>query len=216
MDKVMSKDRFRQKGLPVAPDLVLERGQAHAQEQVMGELGLPVVVKPAREGSSFGISIIKKRKQLKKALEMAFELDRTILVERYLQGREITSSVIGNLELTALPLIEIIPDEKYDFFDYTAKYVAGASQEVCPADLDPATTSLIQDLGVKAHQALGLMGYSRSDFILTDDGPFILESNTIPGMTATSLFPQAAAAAGMSFEAMTARLVHLAMERREL
>lgn len=216
MNKVMSKERFRQMGLPVAPDLVLQRGENGHVNQIKSELGLPVVVKPAHEGSSVGIRIVHRPGQLPSALKRAFELDRTVLVERYLQGREITAGVIGNLELSALPLVEIIPDKKYVFFDYQAKYLPGASNEICPADLDAETTALIQDLGIKAHQALGLMGYSRSDFILTEQGPFILETNTIPGMTETSLFPQAAAAAGMDFTAMVNRLVKLALERPNL
>ena len=217
MDKVMSKDRFRHKGLPVAPDLVLQRGEPGQAGRVKSELGLPVVVKPAHEGSSVGIKIVQKPGQLPAALKTAFELDRTVLVERFLAGREITAGVIGNLELQALPLVEIIPDKKkYEFFDYQAKYLPGASNEICPADLDAETTALIQDLAIKAHQALGLLGYSRTDFILTDEGPFILETNTIPGMTETSLFPQAAAAAGMDFTAMVNRLVKLALERPNL
>lgn len=215
MDKPMAKDRFRLAGLPVAPDVVLHRGQPQPVARVLGELGLPVVVKPAREGSSFGISIVRQEVDLAPALEAAFALDPVVLVERCLTGREITAGVLGNCPLQALPLVEIIPGDKYRFFDYEAKYTPGASREICPASLDQPTTRLIQDLGMKAHQALGLKGYSRSDFILTDQGPVLLETNTIPGMTETSLLPQAAAAAGLDFPALVDRLVELAIESRQ-
>lgn len=213
MDKVMSKERYRQVGLLVAPDVVLHRGQEDAAELVQSRLGLPVVVKPASEGSSFGVTIVQEGDQLEPALDRAFALDRVVLAEKYLPGREITAGVLGNWELESLPLVEIIPGEDYSFFDFHAKYQPGASQEICPAELDEATTGQIQRLGRQAHQALGCLGYSRSDFILTPEGPVILETNTIPGMTETSLFPQAAAAAGYSLGALAARLVDLALER---
>lgn len=219
MNKPLAKDRYRLAGLPVAPDLVLTRDDPHPKDhapRVLDELGLPLVVKPAREGSSFGISIVRKKKDLDLALYSAFALDHEVLVERYLAGREITSGVLGNRQLQALPLVEIIPDKKYLFFDYQAKYLPGASREVCPAPLDEATTALFKDLGKRAHQALGLRGYSRSDFILTKDGPFILETNTIPGMTQTSLLPLAAQAAGMDFPALVDRLIELALEKKNL
>ncbi len=214
MDKPLAKDRYRLAGLPVAPDLVLSRGASKPAQRVLEELGLPVAVKPAREGSSCGISIVRHKKNLAPALAAAFALDNEVLVERYLEGREITCGVLGNDELLALPLVEIIPDKKYLFFDYEAKYQPGASREICPAPLDDATTAIFQDLGKRAHRALGLTGYSRSDFILTAQGPFILETNTIPGMTKTSLLPQAAQAAGMSFPALVDRLIELALEKK--
>jgi D-alanine-D-alanine ligase len=214
MDKPMAKDRFRLAGLPVAPDLVLRRGQPRPRERVLAELGLPVVVKPAREGSSFGISIVRQEQELTPALEAAFKLDAVVLVEKFLAGREVTAGVLGNEELQALPLVEIIPGDKYCFFDYEAKYTPGASREICPAPLDEATARLVRELGLKAHLALGLKGYSRSDFILGEQGPVLLETNTIPGMTETSLLPQAAAAAGLDFPALVDRLVQLALESR--
>ena len=211
MHKPLAKDRYRLFGLPVAPDLVLEPDDGQAESRVLDQLGLPVVVKPALEGSSFGISVVRREPELAPALAKAFALDRTILVERFLPGREITGAVLGNRELESLPLVEIIPGEKYQFFDFEAKYTPGASHEICPARLDPATTTLIQQLSCQAHRALGLKGYSRSDFILTSHGPVLLETNTIPGMTATSLLPQAAQAAGMSFGQLLDRLIDLAL-----
>ncbi|MBU1274985.1 MAG: D-alanine--D-alanine ligase [Proteobacteria bacterium] len=215
MDKPRAKELFRAAGIPVAPDVVIRRGDPGPARRVLDELGLPVVVKPAREGSSFGISMVRKPEELAPAIESAFKLDRVILAERLLKGRELTASVVGNRELTALPLIEIIPGEAHEFFDFTAKYTPGASREICPAPVDEATTRRVQELGVAAHRALGLKGYSRTDFILTELGPFALETNTIPGMTETSLLPQAAAAAGMDFPSFIDKLLQLALEEEK-
>ena len=134
------------------------------------------------------------------------------MAEEFIQGREITVGVIGNDELMALPLIEIIPDARYDFFDYEAKYKPGATREVCPAEVDDSIREKAQQYGLIAHQALQLKGYSRSDMIVRGDEFFILETNTIPGMTETSLLPQAAAEAGLDFSALLDRLIELAME----
>jgi D-alanine-D-alanine ligase len=213
MHKPMAKALYRAAGIPVAPELVLRPGQADPAGRVLEGLGLPVVVKPASEGSSFGVAIVRREEELAPAIAAAFGLDRMVLAEAFLQGREITGAVIGNQELEALPLVEIIPGDQYAFFDYQAKYQPGASQELCPAPLDPEDTRAIQGLALAAHRALGLEGYSRSDFILTAGGPVILETNTIPGMTETSLLPQAAAAAGMSFGQLLDRLLDLALER---
>jgi len=214
MMKPFAKELYRLAGIPVAKDVVLSRGQAGAVDMARG-LGLPVVVKPASEGSSFGVALVTRGAELAGAIEAAFRLDRVVLVEELIQGREVTCGVIGNQDPQPLPLVEIIPGDKYNFFDFEAKYTPGASREVCPAPLDEQATRQIQELGVKAHEALGLMGYSRSDFILKEDGPVILETNTIPGMTPTSLLPQAAAAAGMEMPAFLERLIALALERRQ-
>jgi D-alanine-D-alanine ligase len=216
MNKHLAKDRYRLAGLPVAPDVVLTSDDPHPAQHALEELGLPLVVKPVREGSSFGISVVRKKKDLAKALAAAFALDRELLLERYLAGREITCGVLGNRRLQALPLVEITSDKKYPFFDYQAKYLPGASHEVCPAPLDEATTALLKELGKRAHQVLSLTGCSRSDFILTKDGPFILETNTIPGMTETSLLPLAAQAAGLDFPTLVDRLIELALGKKNL
>ena len=172
MDKPRAKEHFRAAGIPVAPEVVLRRGEDDDPAgRVLAELGPPVVIKPAREGSSFGISLVHREEELAPALEKAFALDRVVLAERMLRGRELTAAVVGNRELTALPLVEIIPGDKYEFFDFEAKYTPGASREVCPAPVDAATTARVQELGMAAHRALGLKGYSRTDFILTDQGP---------------------------------------------
>jgi D-alanine-D-alanine ligase len=213
MDKPVSKDLYRAAGLPVAPDLLLRVKDNDPTARVLSELGLPAVVKPDCGGSSCGVTIVREPGKLAEAIGDAFALDNQVLVEKYLEGREITCGVLGNSQLEALPLVEIIPNrELYDFFDYEAKYKSGASQEICPARLDQETTIKVQQMALTAHRALHLRGYSRSDFILTGEGPVILETNTIPGMTATSLLPQEALASGLDFTALLDRLIELAME----
>ncbi len=213
MDKPLSKDLFRMVGLPVADDVLVRKNEADPAGRIVKTLGLPVVVKPDCGGSSCGVSIVHQAEGLKKALEEAFALDEAVLIEKYLEGRELTCGVLGNAELTALPLVEIIPNrDKYQFFDYEAKYKPGASTEVCPARVDERVTRKIQEYAIKAHQVLRLKGYSRTDFILTENGPVTLETNTVPGMTETSLMPQEAAAAGLEYPAFLDRLIELALE----
>lgn len=215
MHKAVAKERFASAGLKVAPQVLLARNQADPVELVLSQLRLPVVVKPVSEGSSFGISMVHQEEDLLPAIQRAWDLDHEIMVEAFLTGREITCGVLGNDDIEPLPLIEIIPSDKYSFFDYEAKYLPGASQEICPADLDEPTASLIQEMAISAHRALCLKGYSRSDFILTDDGPYILETNTVPGMTENSLMPLAAKTAGMDLPALASRLVDLALDSKK-
>jgi D-alanine-D-alanine ligase len=213
MNKVLSKERYLQAGIPVPAYRVVRHGEAIQTDTWIEDLGLPVVVKPASCGSSIGMSIARERAELAPALETAFAHDDTVLLEAYIQGKEVTGAVIGNEDLQALPLIEIIPAAGHDFFDYRAKYVAGETREICPAPLDAGITAEAQRLALMAHRALCCDGYSRTDMILADDGFFVLETNTIPGMTRTSLFPQAAAAAGMPFDRLLDRLIELGIER---
>ena len=163
------------------------------------QLGLPIVVKPVSAGSSVGMSIVKQTKDLGTALEKAFEQDEAVLLETYVKGLELTCAVIGNQEVEALPVIEILPGEGHEFFDYDAKYVAGRTQEICPARIEESVRRTVQAHAIEAHRALFLRGYSRTDMILSDQGVTVLETNTIPGMTETSLLPRAAKAAGYSF-----------------
>jgi D-alanine-D-alanine ligase len=212
MNKVLSKELYRHAGLPVAPFVVMDRAAPGPISELLDELGLPVVVKPEHEGSSIGLSIVREADQLPKALEDAWQFDRRCLVEQFIPGIEITGGVLGNDTVEALPLIEIVPGREYEFFDYTAKYTPGASQEICPARLSPELTAKAQDYARRAHQALYCRGYSRTDMIVSGHEVLVLETNTIPGMTQTSLFPQAAAVAGMSFSALLERLIELALE----
>ncbi len=213
MNKILSKQLYIQAGLPVAPHVVVDRNDPATVDRVEETLGFPVVVKPEHEGSSIGLSIARDRVDLPRALDLAWQYDRRCLVERFIAGTEITGGVLGNDDLQALPLVEIIPGDSYEFFDYEAKYTPGASHEVCPARISESMTRRAQELAVGAHRALYCRGYSRTDMIVSGEDLFVLETNTIPGMTQTSLFPQAAAAAGMDFSALMDRLIQLALER---
>jgi len=212
MDKNLAKTLYKLHGLPVAAWEMADRKNIEDPAPLLAKLSLPLVIKPVRQGSSLGMSIVRQAEQLPAALETAFQHDSEVMVEEFIKGREITVGVIGNDELMALPLIEIIPDARYDFFDYEAKYKPGATREICPAEVDDNIREKAQQYGLIAHQALQLKGYSRTDMIVRGDEFFILETNTIPGMTETSLLPQAAAEAGLDFGALLDRLIELAME----
>lgn len=212
MNKVVTKQLYEKAGLPVIPYAVFDRDETVDVEKCAAQIGLPLVVKPVQAGSSVGMSIIKSAADLQGALDKAGEFDNSILVESYIEGTELTAGVIGNKTLEALPLIEIIPDETHEFFDYEAKYTAGITQEICPARIDAELTLKAQNYAKTAHRALFCKGYSRSDMILKDREMYVLETNTIPGMTATSLFPQAAQKAGMSFSQVLDRLIELGLE----
>jgi len=212
MNKILSKQLYIKAGLPVAPYVVVDKFGTFNIADILQPLGLPLVVKPEHEGSSIGLSIVHEADQLTAALEQGWQYDRLCLLEKYIHGTEITGAVLGNDVLQALPLIEIIPGEQYEFFDYNAKYQPGATKEICPAPISPELTGKAQEIAIRAHQALHCRGYSRTDMIVTDDEIYVLETNTIPGMTRTSLFPQAAAAAGIPFSALLDRLIELALE----
>ena len=217
MDKNLAKILYRVEGLPVSPWLMAEKKDVAQPERLARELKLPCVVKPVRQGSSIGMSIVRSVEALGSALDLAFKHDDQVMVEEYIQGRELTASVLGNQDLQALPLIEIIPDSRYVFFNYEAKYQPGASREICPAEVDEAIRVQAQDYALRAHRCLGLKGYSRTDMMLSSDNKlYLLETNTIPGMTPTSLFPQAAAAAGYPFAALLDKLIEQALEGRSL
>ncbi len=213
MDKHVAKTMYRQSGLPVADWNIVSQTGSYDSKELVGHLGLPLVVKPVREGSSLGMTIASNEKELVKGIEKAFEHDSRVMVEKFIQGREITVGVIGNDYLQPLPVVEIIPGKEFEFFDYTAKYVPGASEEICPADLADDLTEKAQQYGVAAHRCLELKGYSRTDMMISDAGElYLLETNTIPGMTPTSLLPQAAAVFGLDFPELLERLIEQACE----
>ncbi len=213
MDKNMSKMLYRMHGLPVAEWEMANAADRKNPERLLESLQFPLVIKPVREGSSLGMSVVKDVDALRKGICLAYEYDSQVMVEQYVEGREITVGVFGNDVLTPLPLIEIIPGREFDFFDYTAKYKDGASQEICPAPVDKAITEQAQKLAVAAHRTLQLRGYSRTDMMLDSDGAlYVLETNTIPGMTPTSLLPQAAKVYGLNFTELIDTLLQLALE----
>jgi D-alanine-D-alanine ligase len=216
MDKVVSKQLYESAGLPTPPYVVLNRGDNPDPSDIIHRLGLPMVVKPSRDGSSIGMSIVREADAVEAALNKAFLQGPTLLAEAFIEGIEITGGVLGNDDLEALPLIEIVPDKSRDFFDYKAKYQAGMTEEICPARIDAVLTEKAQHQAILAHQTLFCRGYSRTDMILSDQTFYVLETNTIPGMTATSLFPQAAAKAGYSFGQLMDRLIELAIADHRL
>ncbi|MFO7495566.1 MAG: ATP-grasp domain-containing protein, partial [Desulfobacterales bacterium] len=214
MNKLVSKQLYEKFGIPVPPYVALTRRDRLDPEAIAQRLGFPLVIKPVVGGSSIGMSVVRSPEALAAGVAQALKHDTGVLIEAYVPGVELTCGVIGNDRLEALPLIEIIPDKAYTFFDYTAKYTAGATQEICPARIDPPLAEKAQSYGLMAHRALNCRGYSRTDMILKDGEIFVLETNTIPGMTPTSLLPQAARAAGMSFSQLLDRLIALALEDR--
>ena len=215
MNKIVSKQLYIQAGLPVAPYMVCHKGSIPDEASIREHVGFPLVVKPEQEGSSVGITIVRNSKELKEALDKAWSYDKRCLLEKYLAGREITVGALGNSPPKALPPVEIRPTSGFEFFDYKAKYQPGATEEICPAPLSEELTAKCQEYAIKAHEALYCEDYSRTDMILHDGEFYILETNTIPGMTATSLFPQAAQAVGISFSELLDKLIELAMEKKK-
>ena len=211
MNKLVSKQLYEKSGLFIPPYIVIQRDDVLDPDECTKRIGLPLVVKPVSSGSSVGISIVKSIDSLKDAVDKAFVEDSSVLIESYIDGIELTGGVIGNDKPEALPIIEIIPDKSHEFFDYEAKYTAGVTQEICPARIDDTLTQKAQAAAITAHKALFCKGYSRTDMILKDQDIYTLETNTIPGMTATSLLPLAAGAAGISFSSLLDRLIELSM-----
>jgi D-alanine-D-alanine ligase len=213
MDKHLAKELYKLNGLPVADWQIIGSGDEVDIDALLTRFGLPVVIKPVREGSSLGLTLAETREQLIDGIEKAQNHDSQIMIEKYISGRELTVGVLGNEELTGLPVIEIVPGEGFSFFDYDAKYKAGASEEICPAEISEELTALVQKYGVAAHKALRLTGYSRTDIMLSEDGSlYLLETNTIPGMTPTSLMPQAAAEYGLAFPQFLEKLIELGLQ----
>jgi D-alanine-D-alanine ligase len=209
-DKILSKEKFRKQNVATPEWEVIEAGQRPT-------IGVPLVVKPPRQGSTVGVVIVKDAAELDSALGEAAKYDRKLLIEKFVSGRELTIAILGD---QALPILEIIP--KGGFYDFNNKYpflnpqAGGGAEHVCPANIDPNTTRQIQELALRAFRALGLVVYGRVDVLLTASGdPFVLEVNTIPGMTEASLLPEAAAAAGINYPDLCARIIALSRARTE-
>jgi D-alanine-D-alanine ligase len=202
MDKDVSKRLFRMAGVPTA-DWVMAPAQ---RDRIARDFGWPVVVKPSKQGSTVGLTVVKRGEEYDEAVTLARRYDDEVMIERFVPGRELT---VGVLDGAPLAVGEIIP--RHEIFDYECKYTPGMSQEIFPADLPPAVTEECRRLALLAHEALKLGGYSRVDFRLTPGGElFCLEVNTLPGMTATSLLPQAARAAGIEFPDLCERICRTA------
>lgn len=211
LEKVKSKQFFSLTGLPTPDYAVVHRGKSYDVGALASELGQKTVVKPANEGSSVGMTIVHDSSELAEAIEKAFRFDRDVLIERFVQGTEVTIAVIGNDDVVALPTLEIVPE--HEFYDYDSKYVPGMSSHIIPARVSEEARAECQRLAIAAHKTLGCRGMSRADTIVEADGSvWLLEVNTIPGMTSTSLVPDAARAAGIEFPELCRMLVEYALE----
>ena len=211
MDKEMSKQVFVMAGLRTPAYLVLRAGETVDTQAITAELGPKTVVKPAREGSSVGLHIVHEPGELAAAISDAFDHDDLLVIERFEPGVEVTVAVVGNRDPQALPTLEVVPVN--EFYDYDSKYVPGMSQHIIPARVSEEARVEAQRLAIEAHKALGCMGVTRSDTIVTPEGVvYLLETNTIPGMTTTSLVPDAARAAGIAFPELCDQLVALALD----
>lgn len=214
-NKVIAKKIFHEAGLEIIKDVKIHRSMEISVDEIIKTLGLSSVVKPVAEGSSIGISICHDKESLLEGVEKAFQYDKEVIIEQYVNGREVTCCVLGNDNvLETLPIIEIIPDKKYDFFDYEAKYTPGASKEVCPAHLSEELNEKIYLCAKEAHKALKCSDWSRTDMIIDDKKIYMLETNTIPGMTETSLVPLAAGAAGISMTRLLDKLIKISLKRQ--
>jgi len=210
LNKIMTQDLLNKARIPVPEHRVARKGRFPDPESFFKEFGgQPLVVKPANEGSSIGITIVRKKEDIQPALELAFQYGDEILLEKFINGKELT---VGILDEKALPVIEIKP--KAIFFDFQAKYLAGTTEYIIPAQIPPDISTRVQEIATQAHRALGCRHLSRVDVLLdAENRPYVLEINTIPGFTKTSLLPKAAAAAGLSFQDLCLKLIHLAHEK---
>jgi len=206
MDKDLSKRLFRAAGVPVPAWFMTPM----EPDDVSTGLGWPVIVKPSKQGSSVGLTLVKKAQDLDNAVKLAERYDDEVMAEQFIPGRELTVGVLGDVPL---PVGEIVP--KHELFDYVTKYTPGMSEETFPAKIDTLLARQLQEYALMAHRALKLSGYSRIDFRVSPEGDiFCLEANSLPGMTRTSLFPQAAQAAGIPFPELCERIARLARNNR--
>lgn len=209
IDKIATKKRFQERSVPTAAFEILRDG-------AMPTLPLPYVVKAPREGSSVGVFIVRDAEKVAETMREAWKFGRELLVEQFISGRELTVGIIGD---QALPVIEIRPKKAGEFYDFANKYnflnpQAAGADHYCPAPLSDEVTRRVQAVALAAKNALDLEVYSRVDVLLTaEDAPFVLEINTIPGMTQVSLLPEAAAAAGISYGELCARVIQLSLAR---
>lgn len=211
LDKAQAREVFLRAGLKVPACVVVERAGAAPDRERIAGLGMPLVIKPATQGSSIGLSIIDSPDAFDRALQDAFAYDRTVLIEQYVKGRELT---VGILQEKPLPVIEIVPKSR--FFDFEAKYHSAATEYIVPARISPEAAARAQETALAAHRALGCSGCSRTDIMLDDAGGlFVLEVNTIPGLTATSLLPKAAKNVGIGFPELCVRLLESAYEKKQ-
>lgn len=205
-DKILAKQRFIASGVPTAPFAVLGSPTAPWPGNAWH---LPVVLKPARQGSSVGLQFVHRMENFQDSVAECLRFDRQVLMEELIVGRETTVGILGDV---ILPVVEVVP--RQGAYDYTNKYTPGRTEYFCPADFPPEVTSKIQQAAWAAFQSVGGRDYARVDVMVRPDGqPMVLEVNTLPGMTETSLLPKAAAAIGLSFEDLCGRMIDLALSR---
>ena len=209
INKPKTKELYARANIPTPACMILNSVDTSAG-QVIQEVGLPCVVKAATQGSALGVYICQTQQEVAQAIQRVFEVDTSAFVEAYIEGEEYTVAVLGTNEPTVLPVIRIIPQG--EFYDFESKYAQGGSQHICPAPISEADTRKLQGLALAAHQVLECRGVSRSDFIKDGSGKFwALETNTIPGMTETSLLPDAARAYGVDFVQLCSSMVYDAL-----
>jgi len=218
MNKALAKEHFRQKGLKTPAYILVDKKKetvAEIEKKVFAKMSLPFIVKPADKGSSVGLFLVKDWRDLKKALESVFSFSEKALIEEFIKGKEATCAVVEGLRGQAhYSLLPIEIRKVGELFDYEAKY-GGGTEEICPGCFSAEESRLIQETSVLAHQALGLGHYSRSDFILSPRrGLYILETNSLPGLTETSLLPKSLKAVGIEFPHFLEHLVDLALKRK--
>ncbi len=208
MDKIMSKRIFLAENILTPQFLIVNKQDINACcQEILEKFSFPVVVKPPAQGSSIGVEVVKSEADLAVALVGAFKYAEEVLIEEFIEGREITVGVAAiDDTLQALPIVEIVPNS--GVYDYHSKYTVGATTYIVPAEIQDDTTLNIQEIAKKAFAAMGCRGVARADFILTKTGkPYILELNTTPGMTATSLVPKAAKAIGLEFPELCEKIL---------
>ncbi|MHB1000949.1 MAG: D-alanine--D-alanine ligase family protein [Armatimonadota bacterium] len=213
MDKIMARKVMEYDGVPVPKGISVHPDECRESQIKLIEdgIGYPAVVKPSKQGSTIGLSIAHSRQELADALELAFVYDSDVLIEQFVKGVEITVPVLGNNDLRVLPVVEIIPSG--GFYDYHSKYTPGATEEIVPARIPADMYKKAEDLALVCHRSLGCRGMSRTDMIVDGDSIYVLEVNTIPGMTPTSLLPTSAKAAGIDFSDLLDQLINYAIER---
>ncbi len=221
-DKILAKHLMRAAGIPTPPyfalheTVVKELGGGAALASVEGELGFPMVVKPAHGGSALGVKFARQDSELPGAMVGAFSYDGRILLERHVRGRDLAVSIVeGDGSAEALPVVEAVPREE-DFYDYESRYGIGMTTFVCPAELGDTTTARAQQLALEVYELLDCRGFARVDLMLEEDSGelWVLETNVVPGLTETSLLPQAADAAGIGFDELLERILASALKRQ--
>ncbi len=213
LNKIEAQTMLKRKNIPVADYWVAHNGHQANRQQLIPRLNLPVVVKPASEGSSIGVTPVFEKKNLDPALDKAFQYGPLVLVERYIKGKELTVGILGN---EALPPIEICPKNPDRFFDFESKYQPGRSEHIVPARIPTEISQRVQRIALRAHGALGCEDFSRVDIMIDEDNnPYVLEVNTIPGFTPMSLLPEAARAIGFDFTQLCLRLVGMAYDKKK-